>query len=307
MRAAMMTERDGTPVFSDIPEPEAEPGTSRIRVIAAGLQPTDIMRARGLYKVPDLPYIIGGEGVGTLPDGRRVYFGHSIDSSGALAEWTIVPDEEIWPLPDDIDDAQAIALGVAGTGALIPLEEARIQPGERVLVLGATGPLGQIALQVARAMGAGVVVAAARTLAPLERLKARGIADDVAQLGQGDDEAALKAVAGPGFDVVLDCIYGPPAEAAMRATRDGARMMSIGVGAGSTVTLSLKDLVRRSHHGVGTGHRPAAERRAAYERLLGFARQGVLSVDIVPFTRDDVAAAWTAQLGSPGGKIVVRV
>jgi NADPH2:quinone reductase len=307
MRAAIMTELNGTPELREVPDCVAEPGTRRIRVNAAGLQPTDIMRARGLYNAPTLPYVIGGEGVGRLDDGTRVYFGHSIASSGATCDWTVVPEAEIWPIPAAIDDEQAIALAIAGTGALIPLEEAHIQPGERVLVLGATGPLGQIALQLARVMGAGLVAAAARTLAPLERLKARGIADEIAQLGQGNDDAALKAIAGPGFDVVLDCIYGPPAEAAMRATAVGGRMMSIGVGAGMTVTLSLKDLVRRAHHGVSTGHRPAEERRAAYGRLLDHALAGSITVDIAPFSIDRVGDAWAARLGSPGGKVVVRV
>lgn len=304
MRAAIMPERNGTPRIEQVPEPEAGPGTVKIAVVAAGLQPTDIMRSAGLYKTPKVPYIIGGEGIGRLADGSRVYFGHSIESSGAFGDRTIVPEDEIWPVPDDIDDGQAIALAIAGTGALIPLEEARIKPGERVLILGATGPLGQIALQVSRAMGAGHVVAAARTRATLDRLKERGIADDVAQLGQGDDDAALKA-AGP-FDVVLDCVYGPPAEAAMRAMSPGGRMMSIGVGAGMTVTLSLRDLVMKSHHGVGTGHRPVAERRAAHERLMALHRDGKLTVEIASFMLDQAADAWALQLGSPGAKIVVR-
>jgi NADPH2:quinone reductase len=307
MRAAMMTELNGTPELREVPECVAGPGTRRIRVNAAGLQPTDIMRARGLYNAPPWPYIIGGEGVGRLDDGTRVYFGHSIPTSGSICDWTIVPEAEIWPIPDAIDDEQAIALAIAGTGALIPLVEANIQPGERVLVLGATGPLGQIALQLARIMGAGVVAAAARTMGPLERLKTRGIADDIAQLGQGNDDAALQAIAGPGFDVVLDCIYGPPAEAAMRATAVGGRMMSIGVGAGMTVALSLKDLVRRAHHGVSTGHRPAAERRAAYGRLLDHALAGAITVDVAPFPMYGVGEAWAAQLGSPGAKVIVRV
>jgi NADPH:quinone reductase-like Zn-dependent oxidoreductase len=306
MRAAQMLERNGTPVVRDLPEPFAEPGTLKIAVDAAGIQFTDLMRAQGTYKTPDCPYIIGGEGVGHLADGTRVYFGHSIPSSGACCDWTIVPEEEVWPLAADIDDGQAIALGIAGTGALIPLEEARIKSGENVLILGATGPLGQIALQVSRALGAGRVVAAARGRPKLEALLARGVADAIVQLGQGDDEAALKAENAGGYDVVLDCVYGPPAEAAMRATAFGARMMSIGVQAGMTVTLSLRDLVRRAHIGVGTGHRPVAERRAAYERLLAYARAGQLSVDVVPFGLEQAPQAWAALQASPGGKIVLR-
>ena len=307
MRAARMLERNGTPVVQDLPAPEAERGTVKIEVAASGLQFTDLMRAQGTYKTPDCPYTIGGEGVGRLGDGTRVYFGHSIPSSGACCEWTIVPEEEVWAIPSEVDDGQAIALGIAGTGALIPLEEAQIKPGENVLILGATGPLGQIALQVSRALGAGRVVAAARGPPKLEELQSRGLADAIVQLGQGDDDAALKAGSGGGFDVVLDCVYGPPAEAAMRATADGARMMSIGVQAGSTVTLSLRDLVWRAHFGVGTGHRPVAERRAAFERLLAYARAGQLKVDVVPFPLERAPEAWAALQNSAGGKVVVRI
>ena len=307
MRAALIHERGGGPILGEVPEAEAEPGTLKVKVRAAGLQPTDILRSKGLYKAPALPYIAGGGGVGTV-DGRVVYFGQPIASSGALADWAVVPAEEVWDLPDGVDEAQAIAFGATGTGALIPLEEAKIAPGEQVLILGATGPLGQIALQVARLLGAGRVVAAARGREALERVKARGLADAIVVLGQGDDTAALKAgAAGAGFNVVLDCIYGPPAEAAMRATAVEARMMSIGIAAGMTVTLTLAELVRRSHHGVSTGHRPVAERRAAFNRLVGWHRQGQLNVDVVAFDMSDVGEAWAAQAGSPGSKVVVRV
>src|SRR3546814_1488348 len=107
------------------------------------------MRAKGFFGPVTQPYVAGGEGVGQLADGTRVYFGHSLPPYGAWAERTIVSNEEIWTIPDEIDDAQAIALGISGTGALIPLEEARIQKGERVLILGATGPVGQAGLQIA--------------------------------------------------------------------------------------------------------------------------------------------------------------
>lgn len=308
MRAARMLERNGVPVVQDVPELPAPEGTTRIQVVAAGLQQGDLMRAQGVYKTPEVPYTIGGEGVGLLADGQRVYFGHSIPASGATCEFTVVPDEEIWPIPDELDDGTVIALAIAGTGALIPLETANIQPGENVLILGATGPLGQIALQLSRVMGAGRVVGAARSLPALERIKSRGIADDVAQLGQGDDEAALKAVSGDGFDVVLDCLYGKPAEAALRATRIGARMISIGIQAGETMVVPLRDLFQRSHLCVGTSHRSAAERKAAFDRLLAYAVSIPLVVDSVSFDLDHVADAWTAlQKGGLAGKMIVKL
>ncbi|MCC4233139.1 MULTISPECIES: quinone oxidoreductase family protein [Sphingobium] len=304
MRAALI-DSDGGFALADHPEPTAQPGHRVIDVAAAGIGPTDLMRAKGFFGPVDAPYVPGGEGVGHLDDGSRVYFGHSRPPFGAIAERTLVAEEEIWPAPDGLSDDQLIALAISGTGALIPLEEARIAKGESVLILGATGPVGQIGAQVARLLGAGRVVAAARGRERLEAMQAAGHADAIALLGEGDDEAALKAVSEGGYDVVLDIIYGPPAQAAMRATRPGARMTSIGVQAGPTVTLSLRDLVFRSHIGVGTGQRPASERRAAYDRLIAMAMTQGLTVDTRRYAFADAADAWAAQAGSPHGKIVI--
>jgi NADPH2:quinone reductase len=306
MRAAVITEKNGEAQVLDYAEPVAGEGQHKITVLAGGIGPTDLMRAAGFFGPMPYPYVPGGEGVGLLADGTRVYFGHSVAPFGAWAEQTIVPAEEIWPLPDGIADEQAIALAISGTGALIPLEEARIQPGETVLVLGATGSLGQIGLQLARILGASKVVGAARNAAALHHLQARGFADEVVQLGAGDDLAALKAAAGGGYNVVLDCVYGPPAEAAMRATAPGARMMSIGIQAGPTVTLSLRDLVFRSHIGVGTGQRPVAERRAAFDKLIAWGVAGRITVDVAAYRLDQANEAWAAQRKGAHAKVIIR-
>ncbi|GGL41912.1 hypothetical protein [Nocardia jinanensis] len=90
--------------------------------------------------------------MGRAEDGRRVYFGErSVAPYGALAERTLVPREEVWDVPDDVT---AIAMGIAGTGILVPLEAARLGPGDRLLVLGGTGTLGQLGLQLGRHLGA---------------------------------------------------------------------------------------------------------------------------------------------------------
>ena len=305
MKAAIISP-DGSFALAGHEAPRATEGFALIDVRAAGIGPTDLMRANGFFGPVTGAYVPGGEGVGMLADCTRVYFGHSVSPFGAIAEQTLVPAAEVWPCPAQLSDDQIIALAISGTGALIPIEEARIRPGDNVLILGATGPVGQIALQIARAFGAGHVVAAARNPARLAALAARGWADTTVQLGAGDDEQALKGASNGGFDVVLDVIYGPPAEAAMRATRPGARMMSIGVQAGQTVTLSLRDLVFRSHIGVGTGQRPAAERRAAFERLMIMATDNGLTVDTTLFAFDQAADAWAAQAGSPHAKIVIQ-
>lgn len=305
MRAANIAP-GGAFTLVDRVAPEPRPGHTIVTVDAAGIGPTDLMRAKGFFGAVQADYVPGGEGVGRLADGTRVYFGHSVPPYGSIAEQTLVPDAEIWPAPEGLADDQVIALAISGTGALIPLEEANIAAGEEVLILGATGPVGQIGLQVARLLGAGRVVAAARSAGKLQEFKDKGLADEIVVLGAGDDEAALKAASPTGYNVVLDVIYGAPAEAAMRATAPGARMMSIGVQAGPTVSLSLRDLVFRSHIGVGTGQRPVAERRAAYDRLMTMAIDRGLRADTVNFPLAAAADAWTAQAGSSYGKIVIR-
>lgn len=306
MRAAIIAEKGAAPSVQDFPAPSPQAGATLVKVDTAGLGGWDVL---GAYRLGvQFPCVIRGEGVGRTEDGRRVYFGErSVQPYGAWAEHTVVPDEELWDVPDDVDDRTAIAMGIAATGALVPLEAAKIQPGEQVLVLGATGTLGQIALQLARYLGAGRVVAAARSAPALERLKERGIADDIVVLGGTDDAAALKAAGGAGFDVVLDLVCGQPMLNALKATRWGARIMTIGTGAGRQVNLDIADLLFRTLSCIGTGQRPPADRRAIWERLLKIAREQQLQIDYVDFEFDQAADAWAAQIDGPHAKITARV
>jgi NADPH:quinone reductase len=308
MRAAIVEALNTVPFVTDVPHHPDVEGTHRIKVLYAGLQPTDVLRVKGIYKNPPFPHIIGGEGVGLLLDGTRVYFAHSIPTSGAFCEETIVLAEEVWPIPIEADAAQVIALGLAGIGALIPLEEAQIKPGDRTLILGATGPVGQIGCLVARRLGAGVIVGAARDAKRLHAMRGKGLIDEIVVLGAGDDDAALLAQAGEaGYNVILDPLFGPPAEAAFRASAEGCRFMSIGTRAARTMSLTLTELRRRSHIGVDTGIRSPTERQAAFDRLIGYAAEGNWQIDITEFGLEDTPAAWAAQSGSPGAKIVIKV
>ena len=306
MRAAVITERGAAPVIRDFPAPQAREACILIDVDTAGLGGWDVL---GAYRLGvEYPCVIRGEGVGRAPDGRRVYFGErSMLPYGAWAEQTLVPAEEVWDVPDGVDDRTAIAMGIAATGALVPLEQANIKAGENVLILGATGTLGQIALQLARYLGAGRVVAAARNGTALARLAERGIADATVQLGGDDDVAALKAASGDGFDVVLDLVCGQPMLNALKATRWGARILTIGTGAGRQLNLDIADLLFRSLSCVGTGQRPPADRRAIWERLLVIAREQNIVVDYVDYSLDQAADAWAAQVDGPHAKITARI
>ena len=306
MKAAVISERGAAPVVQEFPEPAPQEGAVLIDMDTAGLGGWDVL---GAYRLGvQYPCVIRGEGVGRAPDGRRVYFGErSVMPFGAWAERTLVPADEVWDVPDDVDDKTAITMGIAATGALVPLERANIQRGEQVLVLGATGTLGQVALQLARYLGAGRVVAAARSVETLQRLKTRGIADEVVALGSENDVAALKDAAGDGFDVVLDLVCGQPMLNALKATRWGARIMTIGTGAGRQINLDIADLLFRTLSCVGTGQRPPADRRAIWERLLRIAHTENIQVDYADYTLDQAAEAWASQIAGPHAKITARI
>ncbi|RQH05081.1 zinc-binding alcohol dehydrogenase family protein [Paraburkholderia dinghuensis] len=306
MRAAVIKDRGLGPVLQDFPVPQGREGATLINVDTAGLGGWDVL---GAYRMgEEFPCVIRGEGVGHTVEGRRVYFGErSVVPFGAWAEHTLVPVEEVWDVPDDVDDVLAITMGIAGTGALLPLEQAGIKPGENVLILGATGTLGQIAIQLARILGAGRVVGAARNASALERLRARGLADAVVTLGGADDAAALKAAAGEGFDVVLDGVCGAPMLNALKATRRGARIVTIGTGAGREINLNIADLLFRTLSCVGTGQRPASEREATWRRLLRMAREHRITFDHVGYRFDQTPDAWAAQVAGPHAKITATI
>ena len=307
MKAAVITERGATPVMQEFKKPTPQEGAVLIHVDTAGLGGWDVL---GAYRLGvEYPCVIRGEGVGRTDDGRRVYFGErSVLPFGAWAEQTVVPAEEVWDVPDHIDDRTAITMGIAATGALVPLEAASIQPGENVLILGGTGTLGQIALQLARYLGAGRVVAAGRSEKALARLTERGIADATVCLkGDDTDVAALKKEAGDGFDVVLDLVCGQPMLNALKASRWGARIMTIGTGAGRQVNLDIADLLFKTLSCIGTGQRPPADRRQIWERLLTIATEQNISVDYSEFAFEDSPQAWTSQVDGPHAKIYAKV
>lgn len=307
MKAAVITERGALPVMQDFKEPEAQDGAILIDVDTAGLGGWDVL---GAYRLGvAYPCVIRGEGVGRTAEGKRVYFGErSVLPFGAWAERTLVPAEEVWDVPDHIDDRTAITMGIAATGALIPLETAKIQPGETVLILGGTGTLGQIALQLARYLGAGKVVAAGRSEAALARLKERGITDATVCLkGDETDVAALKAEAGEGYDVVLDLVCGQPMLNALKATRWGARIVTVGTGAGRQLNLDIADLLFRTLSCIGTGQRPPADRRKIWERLLNITTTENITVDYAEYDFNDTPKAWESQVTGPHAKIYARV
>ncbi|MGH9103387.1 MAG: alcohol dehydrogenase catalytic domain-containing protein, partial [Acidimicrobiales bacterium] len=194
MRAAIVEEYGREPVLGDFETPLPQQGQGLVAVTAAGLNPVDVKIATGTFpqRRPSLPYVIGVEGVGTLEDGRKVYFDAPPPPFGAVAELAPVDLSGVIPLPETIDDGVAVALGVAGLAAWLALEwRAKLEPGETVLVLGASGVVGQVAVQVAKLLGAGRVVAATRSAEGLARSSRQGADATVALGPPAEWEAAL--------------------------------------------------------------------------------------------------------------------
>jgi NADPH:quinone reductase-like Zn-dependent oxidoreductase len=198
-----------------------------------------------------------------------------------------------------------VALGIAGLAAWLPLtRRAQLQRGESVLVLGASGIVGQVAVQAARLLGAGRVVAAARRRPTLEKLLEHG-ADEIVVL-EDDVAAALKSTAGNGgFDVVLDPLYVPSLEAALRATSQFARMVTVGAGAGQTATIPVNELFVGRLSGHGNRFAPVEHRREACEGMAAHALAGEIVVEVKKLPLSDIRTAWALQARGPDHKLTI--
>ena len=267
MRAAVLPAHGAVPVFRDFEDPTPADGQEVLTVLAGGLNPVDIRIAGGNFPSErrEPPYVPGKEGIGRREDGTREYLDSSDAPFGSFAERTLNEASHGIPIPDGLDEGVAVSLGIAGLAAWLGLEwRGELQPGETVLVLGASGVVGQIAVQAARLLGAGRVVAAARSAGGLERATALG-ADATVRLGEdGDLTAAFTEAAGGGIDVVIDPLWGEPAVAALAALNRFGRHVQLGharVGVGEAVVIGREDRVAHDAHGL------AADRRGGNRRL----------------------------------------
>ena len=311
MRAAVLHEHAATPRCGDFAEPGETEGHEVVDVAAAGLHHLDLHKASGTFYTgpPPLPSVVGTDGIGRLPDGRRVYFDATASPYGSMCERTLVPRDAMLEVADGLDDVIAAALGNTGLAAWLALTwRSGLRDGETVLVLGATGALGSVAVQAAKLLGAGRVVAAALAGERLERLLERG-ADAIVELdARGDLSGALRAAAGGGIDVVIDALWGEPALAALRAAGRFARHVQVGQVAASELVLPAP-LIRSLSldvRGFSVAHPPLDVRREGYLTLTRHAARGDMVVDVEPVALEDVATAWERQQRpARGAKLVV--
>jgi NADPH2:quinone reductase len=319
VKAAVLVEVGKAPKWEEFEEPVAGEGEALVRVLAASLKPVDKQLAAGTHfaspREADLPVICGTDGVGELEDGSRVFFGGCRRPFGAMAEITVVPRAFCFPLPPGMDDDTAAALPNPAVSAWVSLaQRAKLARGETVLVLGATGVTGQLAVQTAKLMGAARVVGAGRNERVLARLGELG-ADATIQLDQGADalkEAYLSEI-GPGFDVILDYLWGEPTEALLAALTKGeftvagkeTRLVQVGESAGAAIRLPAAVLRSTAVTILGTAGMPPLEVLFdAMKQVLERGALGELRIETQRAAIAEIESVWK-RAGQAGRRIVM--
>jgi len=247
MKAAIITEADKTPICGEFREPTACEGKELITVSASALSQFSKSRSSGSHYSSDrqFPSVAGADGVGRTADGRRVYFVLPEAPYGAIAEKSLVRSKQCVAVPDGLDDVTAAAIANPGMSAWAALvERAHMRSGETVLVNGATGTAGRLAVQLAKYFGAGKVIATSRNESELQELRSLG-ADVVIPftlgasypLGAKNYEQALIAEFAHGIDVVIDYLWGESAKtiivAIAKAVEDARPVRFVHVGGAS--------------------------------------------------------------------------
>jgi len=366
VRAALIEEAGRPPAPAEVPEPRRGPGEALVRIHAAALNPVElhIWSGRFFDGPPRPPYVIGLEGVGVVEEGERLapgtrvrveYVHPGYGRDGAVAEYAVAPEEpeasdrasqaSVVPIADGLDDVEAAALGVPVFTALMCLERAQkagaALEGAHVLVTGATGAVGLIAVQLAKLMGAARVVAAGRNPERLERARELG-ADATVELGSADASTGADPAAEPAsaaasrgtdaaaepasrvvslrdrfaeaaagrLDVALDPLWGEPARAAIDAlTHDG---VYVSFGQAASPVVELSGIPMRNRRVAVVGHSGAwatpQERQAALARAHELASQagGRLTLDTEELALEEIGHAWERLSRSAGRRLVVR-
>ena len=304
MKAAVVLGAGQAPLYGDMSEPLPSAGESRVSVTAAAISHVVKSRASGTHysSSQQFPFGVGIDGVGRLDDGRRVYFVLPRAPYGSMAERTVVRSTQCVPLPDDLDDVTAAAIANPGMSSWAAYRErARLKPGETVLVNGASGTSGRLAVQIARHLGAKKVIATARNADALESIAALGadvtipLVEDVGAL-----EVTLKEQFAAGVDVVIDYLWGPSAEqiliAAAKAGRDAVPIRFVQIGSTSSQDITLPSAVLRSSAielmGSGIGSIPLDRIVSAISELLQATGPAGLQIDTTPVPLPDVERAW---------------
>jgi NADPH2:quinone reductase len=317
MHAAVLYGIGQNPRYEPFPSPVADTDSGQlvVTVTAAALKPSDRAMVNGTFYAPTaFPLVVGLDGVGRLPDDRRVAFFAPLRPFGGMAEQALIRDGLWFAVPDGVSDVTvAGVLNPGGAAWKSVFLEGELAAGESVLILGAAGTSGQIAAQLAIRHGARVV-AAGRNQRVLDRLAERGTSATIRVDRPRDEVAAAIAAEGP-FDLIVDYLWGEPAEAAFAAlartvrmpadtveagtveagTVEKVRYVLVGMTAGATAAVPAMALraapVTVFGSGIG-GAAPISQAATAMADLLGLVGAGEIVVDIDAVPLADVEKAW---------------
>lgn len=301
MKAAVVFDLQQGPVWADFNDPQTDAQHVLVKVNAAAISHVVKSRASGKHYSYDgqLPFVVGIDGAGTLADGQRVYFAFPTAPWGSMAQWAPVALRHCLPLPDALDDVTAAAMANPGMSAWAALvKRAGVVAGETVLINGATGSAGQLAVQIARFLGAKKVIATGRNAQALAALDA-----DVC-INLTEDEPTLRArfseQAAQQIDVVVDYLWGHSAEIMLPALAKHSpghapvRYVQVGSLAGSDIALNAAVLRSAPLQlmGSGIGSLSMPQLLAATGEMLQAAVAGGFTIATTPLPLADVASAW---------------
>ncbi len=317
MNAAVVTSFSEPPHYRqfDVPQP-ATRDELLVDVLAAGLHPRVRSGAAGAHYTSTgrLPMVPGVDAVAQRPDGTRIYFVASDDTVGTMAEKAVVDARRAIELPDDADIPKvAAAMNPAMSSWVALRRRVPLEPGQAVLILGATGNAGTMAVQVAKLLGAGRVIGAGRDPGRLSALAAVG-ADDVVRLtADADATSRALAAAAAEVDIVLDYLWGTPAQltisALLGARSDRSRALNwVQIGALAGPTIELPSVALRSANlriqGNGQGAVSPAAYLAELPSLVDQIDAGAIAVTANAVPLADVETAWT-RTDPPGQRTVL--
>jgi NADPH:quinone reductase-like Zn-dependent oxidoreductase len=256
MKAAVVHDFDAPPAYREFANPSPKGDEVLVTVHAAALSNLVKGQAAGThYSAPkSVPFVPGVDGVGRLPGGERVYFAFPKAPYGAMAEQTVVPRTFCTAVPDEVDDVTAAAAANPGMSSWAALERAGFEAGQSVLINGATGAAGRLAIQIAKHLGARRVVATGRNLAAREAMLSLG-ADAFIPLDPPRDAVvrSFQESLAAGIDVVLDYLWGASAEQILEAIASGGhenaahRIRFVQIGAMAANAITLPAMTLRSH------------------------------------------------------------
>jgi NADPH2:quinone reductase len=253
MRAIQITEFGGPEVLTiaELPAPVATEGFDLVTVTASGVNYADTHQVENSYlSATELPLVPGSEVVGTTADGRRVA---SLVGTGGYAEQALAFPDLTFDLPDDVTDGQALALMVQGLSAWHLLTTStHLAAGESVVIHAAAGGVGTLAVQLAKAWGAGRVIGVASSPDKRELVESLG-ADATVDAAEPDLKQALRAANnGAPVDIVLEMVGGPTFDASLASLAPFGRLATFGM-AGRTPPspIDAGALLQRSRAVIG--------------------------------------------------------